>query len=126
MPGLLTGKATISFKNKVSHDMYHRFQAGNIPRSMNIPYSSIIDPNAPYKLLSENELVSFFSKFHFHDSEAKENILEDDRPIIASCGSGVTACIIYLGLLQAKRKGSVGVFDGSWTEYADRTRVGKN
>lgn len=101
-----------------------RFEAGHIPRSLNLPFTSILDPNAPYKLLPRAALVSFFSQFHFNDSDTK-NILEDERPIIASCASGVTACILYLGLLTAKRKGPVGVFDGSWTEYADRTRSGK-
>jgi thiosulfate/3-mercaptopyruvate sulfurtransferase len=40
------------------------------------------------------------------------------RPMLTSCGSGVTACILSLGLYLIGKK-EVPVFDGSWTEWAD-------
>ena len=40
--------------------------------------------------------------------------------IVASCGSGVTACVVLLGLELAGRKDNVGMYDGSWTEWALR------
>ncbi|KAJ1957078.1 hypothetical protein GGI12_005127 [Dipsacomyces acuminosporus] len=41
------------------------------------------------------------------------------RPIITSCGSGVTAAVLYFALLHAGvSPGNITLYDGSWTEYA--------
>ncbi len=40
-----------------------------------------------------------------------------ERPMFTSCGSGVTACVVSLGLYLIGQK-EVPVFDGSWTEWA--------
>ncbi|CDY26895.1 BnaA02g19200D [Brassica napus] len=40
-----------------------------------------------------------------------------DKPIMASCGTGVTACILALGLHRLGET-EVPVYDGSWTEWA--------
>ncbi|AQK60439.1 Thiosulfate/3-mercaptopyruvate sulfurtransferase 1 mitochondrial [Zea mays] len=39
-----------------------------------------------------------------------------DRPIVVTCGSGVTACILALGLYRIGKR-DVPVYDGSWTEW---------
>jgi thiosulfate/3-mercaptopyruvate sulfurtransferase len=39
-----------------------------------------------------------------------------DRPIILSCGSGVTACVLALGLEFAGHR-DYSVYDGSWSEW---------
>lgn len=39
------------------------------------------------------------------------------RNIVCSCGSGVTASVIYLAL-QKIGCSQVGLYDGSWSEYA--------
>lgn len=42
--------------------------------------------------------------------------MDTTLPVINSCGSGVTACIVDLGLrLMGNTKSSV--YDGSWSEY---------
>ena len=42
--------------------------------------------------------------------------LDLGKPIVTSCGSGVTACVLALGLeLAGARK--VAVYDGSWSEW---------
>ncbi|KAJ2795135.1 hypothetical protein H4R21_005235, partial [Coemansia helicoidea] len=41
------------------------------------------------------------------------------RPIVTSCGSGVTASVLYFALLSAGvDRANLAVYDGSWTEYA--------
>lgn len=41
------------------------------------------------------------------------------KPLAATCGSGITACIISLGAFVSGKE-DVSVFDGSWEEYAQR------
>ncbi|MBV8168861.1 MAG: hypothetical protein JO021_18850 [Alphaproteobacteria bacterium] len=41
------------------------------------------------------------------------------RPVVTSCGSGVTACVLALGLYQIGRR-DVAIYDGSWTEWGGR------
>ena len=43
--------------------------------------------------------------------------VESDRPVITSCGSGVSAAIISLALDELGRPAQA-LYDGSWTEWA--------
>jgi thiosulfate/3-mercaptopyruvate sulfurtransferase len=43
----------------------------------------------------------------------------DDRPVVCSCGTGVTACVLAFALHRLGRD-DVAVYDGSWTEWAGR------
>ena len=42
------------------------------------------------------------------------------RPIVTSCGSGVSASVLALALARLGRE-DVAVYDGSWTEWGGRT-----
>ena len=39
-----------------------------------------------------------------------------NKPVVTSCGSGVTACVLALGL-HLIGKEDVAVYDGSWSEW---------
>ena len=45
--------------------------------------------------------------------------VDGSRPVVTSCGSGVTAAVLTLGLVQAGF-GHNALYDGSWTEWASR------
>lgn len=78
-------------------------RSGKIPGSINIPYSTLLQ-NGRYK--SSDKMQQIFA-----------NALgSDSRPLIFSCGSGVTACI---GLLAAHTLlyNHLYLYDGSWTEW---------
>jgi thiosulfate/3-mercaptopyruvate sulfurtransferase len=46
------------------------------------------------------------------------------RPVVTSCGSGVTACVLAFGLVRAGLP-EPAVYDGSWTEWASRPETPK-
>jgi thiosulfate/3-mercaptopyruvate sulfurtransferase len=73
---------------------------GHIPKSINIPYNSLQKEG---KFKSKSELAELL-KFK-------------EQPLIFSCGSGITACIVLLAceLISENPK---SVYDGSWTEWA--------
>lgn len=76
-----------------------RFGPGHIPNSGNLPALSLIGSDRRLKA-SGLEIPS-------------------DSKIVATCGSGVTACVIALALFREGRK-EVPVYDGSWTEWSSR------
>jgi len=46
------------------------------------------------------------------------------KPVVTSCGSGVTACVLALGMVRAGLP-EPAVYDGSWTEWASRPETPK-
>lgn len=85
-----------------------RFDAAHIPGSFNLPYEDLLDADGA---LRPAEAVAPLLAPH----------LGGDR-LVTSCGSGVTACVLALALYRAGRA-DVAVYDGSWTEWADKNRL---
>ncbi|MEM8794677.1 MAG: 3-mercaptopyruvate sulfurtransferase [Pseudomonadota bacterium] len=77
---------------------------GHIPGSSNLHYRSLLDDEM--KMLPPDALEARFAEANYDPS----------APAIASCGSGVTACII---LAAAHRLGytNLRLYDGSWSEW---------
>jgi thiosulfate/3-mercaptopyruvate sulfurtransferase len=80
-------------------------RSGHIPGSLNLPFSVLTDP-----LTGEVIDVADIRKAF----EAAG--LDFLRPVIASCGSGVTAAALAFGLHLAG-KDDVAIYDGAWTEW---------
>jgi thiosulfate/3-mercaptopyruvate sulfurtransferase len=78
---------------------------GHIPGSRNLPFDRVTDPKTK-ELKDVRELRALFDA-------AGVNL---NRPIVASCGSGVTACAIAFAayLLGHER---AAIYDGSWAEW---------
>ena len=80
-------------------------RSGHIPGSFNLPYNRLVDAGAQ-TVLSREALLEQFTKAG----------VDLRKPIVTSCGSGVTACVLALGLELAGAK-RVAVYDGSWSEW---------
>ncbi|KAH9937486.1 Rhodanese-like domain-containing protein [Fomitopsis serialis] len=52
--------------------------------------------------------------------ERLEEVLEGRRGVVASCGSGMTAGVVWLALQMVGAKGAPAIYDESWTGYAMR------
>jgi thiosulfate/3-mercaptopyruvate sulfurtransferase len=81
-------------------------RSGHIPGSRNIPYGTIVENG---RLKSPDELKKAFAAAGYDPA----------RPVLTSCGSGVTAAILALGLAVIGRE-NVPVYDGSWSEWGLR------
>ena len=70
--------------------------------------------NTPYTELLEGGRLKSVQKLHEYFTAKGVNI---EQPITTTCGSGVTAAVVLLGLTMAGAE-RVSLYDGSWAEYA--------
>ncbi|KAF1811626.1 Rhodanese-like protein [Eremomyces bilateralis CBS 781.70] len=89
----------------------HGLSSGHIPGSISVPVSDLLDPQTKTFLPAE-QLIRVF----------KGKGVDPARPIITSCGSGVTAAVIDAALAAAKygNEENRRLYDGSWSEWAQR------
>jgi thiosulfate/3-mercaptopyruvate sulfurtransferase len=83
-------------------------RAGHIPGAKNLPYSQLTAADGT--LLPPEDL----------EQRYRDAGIDLDRDVILSCGSGVSACALALGLEQLGRR-HYAVYDGSWTEWGGRS-----
>ena len=79
-------------------------RSGRIPGSLNVPFTDVIDPSTG-EMRSASELRKIFETAH----------ADLGRPIVTSCGSGVTAGVLSLAL--ARLGVGSALYDGSWAEW---------
>jgi len=83
-------------------------RSGHIPNSLNLPFNQLIDSETA-TMLPADALAAQFETAG----------VDMARPVATSCGSGVTACVVALGLHLLGHE-NVAVYDGSWTEWGGR------
>jgi thiosulfate/3-mercaptopyruvate sulfurtransferase len=79
-------------------------RAGHIPGSKNLPFSNLLNPDGTMKGLDGLRAAL---------AEAGVDL---DRPVITTCGSGVTAAVISLALERVGHRRHA-LYDGSWSEW---------
>lgn len=77
---------------------------GHMPGARNLHYAMLFNADGTYKAPAEIEAL-------FRDAG-----IDPDRPVVASCGSGITAAVLLFGLALTGRD-QAALYDGSWVEW---------
>jgi len=85
-------------------------RSGHIPGSLSLPYTELVGPDGT--MLPAAELRRKFARAG----------IDLERPVVASCGSGVTACALVHALHVLGHE-DTAVYDGSWSEWGGRGDV---
>jgi len=98
--------------------------SGHIPNSFSLPFNLFLTQNT--NIVSGETYTTFKRPGQVLEElkkavgkEETQAILEGKRKVVASCGSGMTAGVLWLGLNLLGAKG-VALYDESWTGYAMR------
>ncbi len=82
-------------------------RGGHMPGSLNLPWDGLVTAEGVLK--GDDELKAAFEAIG----------IDRRKPVVASCGSGVTAATLVLAL-QVLGHRQTAIYDGSWTEWGGR------
>jgi thiosulfate/3-mercaptopyruvate sulfurtransferase len=86
-------------------DVFPFKKLGHIPNAKNLPWGDLIDPDSGAFLASDALAARFAAAG-----------IDLSRPIVTTCASGITSCMVALALYLLGHK-TAAVYDGSWAEW---------
>lgn len=86
-------------------DVFPFKKLGHIPNATNIPWADLIHPDTG-EFLTPDALAARFAA----------DAIDLERPIVTTCASGITSCVVALALYLLGHK-TAAVYDGSWAEW---------
>ncbi|KAI0034909.1 thiosulfate sulfurtransferase [Vararia minispora EC-137] len=99
--------------------------SGHIPHSLSVPFNTFLRSHAcpnsglSYTTLLPREGIIAALETAVGKDTAKD-ILSGRRKVTMTCGSGMTAAVLWLGLKSVNPEIPVSIYDESWTGYAMR------
>ncbi len=84
-------------------------RSGHISASVNLPFTELVDKDNNFVMRSADEIAAAFDAVGVNVR----------KPIVGTCGSGVTAAVIAYALFLIGHD-EVPVYDGSWAEWGNR------
>ncbi len=100
---IIDARAAPRFRGEVAEPR-PGLRAGHIPNSKSLPFGTLLNPNGTMK--DPADLKTAFT----------EAGVDLSKPAITTCGSGVTAAILSLGLERIGHR-QHALYDGSWSEW---------
>ncbi|BGP71417.1 Rhodanese-like domain-containing protein [Rhodotorula toruloides] len=99
--------------------------SGHMPHSISLPFQSVLLPELsttpPYRtLLKPDELEKVFVEVL--GEEKWEKVKQGEKSVTATCGSGMTAAVLWLALQRAGVTDNTAIYDESWTGYTLRPK----
>jgi thiosulfate/3-mercaptopyruvate sulfurtransferase len=93
---------------------------GHMPTARNVFFLNLAQPTEPHRLRPRDELLlllrNYWDESTFDESE--KGPVQLNRPVIATCGTGVTACTLAAALLECGiAPAQISIYDGSWCEW---------
>ena len=90
-----------------------------MPGAVNVPFVSLLNPQDMTKFRPMEEVREIFINAGIRPLEEEVAGAVVPRKIICSCGSGVTAAALAVGLEECglRRKEDIFIYDGSWIEW---------
>ena len=82
-------------------------RSGHMPGAISVPMTELVDGT---RFKSDRDVQGVFQEAGVHL----------DRPVITTCGSGVTAAVLAFGLARLGVE-DVRLYDGSWSEWGARS-----
>ena len=86
-------------------DVFPFKKLGHIPNAVNIPWGDLIHPDSG-AFIAPDALTARFTSAG----------IDLRRPIVTTCASGITSCVVTLGLYMLGHR-TAAVYDGSWAEW---------
>jgi thiosulfate/3-mercaptopyruvate sulfurtransferase len=88
---------------------YPGLASGHMPGAVNLPWTMMMRQSGDFRFVEPTEADNIF----------RDAGIDPDRPVIATCGSGVTAAVLAFQLLRIGKTGW-RIYDGSWNEWGRR------
>jgi thiosulfate/3-mercaptopyruvate sulfurtransferase len=100
---IIDARAPERFKGKAPEPRTG-LRSGHIPGAHNVPFGKLLNQDGTLK--SAPELQRLFEQAG----------IDLNKPVVTSCGSGITASVLALGLAEIGHR-RTSVYDGSWSEW---------